>query len=69
MGESVVSIVTAKTDTQLASEAREEITKALGPVVEIMNRAKLNGLSVTFNINADQYGRFAIKEIVVVKPL
>ncbi len=64
-----ISIVPGKTDVDLAASYRAELTRALSPIAEILDRAKADGLSISFSVAPDQYGRFVLKEISVVKPL
>ncbi len=62
-------LVTTKTDAQLAQELRDELTPLLQQVGTIMQRARNAGLTVGFNVTADQHGRFDIREINIVRPL
>ncbi len=64
-----ISLVAGKSDAVLADEFRKELTPAMDKAAEIIDRAKKSGLSITFNIGPDNYGRIVTKEITVVKPL
>lgn len=54
-------------DKELAAQYRDEMTRALAPVVEILDRAKVNGLIVGFNIKQDPVGRNVIDFIQVIR--
>jgi hypothetical protein len=56
-------------DVDKAARARAEITPLLEKICEILNRAKADGLIVSFNCSPDQYGRYKIVDIGIVKPL
>ena len=64
-----VQLVTGRTDADLAAEIRAELNAALAPVALILDRARQNGLTVSFGVNPDQYGRFRISDIGIVRPL
>ncbi len=68
MGEPV-TLMTNKTDTQKAEAYRAEMTEALKPVLDILNRARNDGLIIGWAIGADQFGRVTMPKIDVTKPL
>lgn len=57
----------SKADTELAAQYRDEVTRALQPVLEVLDRAKEQGLVVGFNIKQDPIGRNIIDFIQVVR--
>lgn len=57
----------SKADTELAAQYRDEVTRALQPVLEVLDRAKAQGLVVGFNIKQDPIGRNIIDFIQVVR--
>ncbi len=69
MSEPIVSLVPGKTDAQLAAEYRAEITKAITPLLDIVQRAKDQGLFINWTVGPDNYGKIILKETVIVKPL
>lgn len=64
-----VTLVVGKPDVVLAAEFRAELTPHLNKAAEIIDRARLAGISINFNIAADNFGRISLREINVVKPL
>ena len=58
-----------KTDAQFATEIRIELTTALQPVVDSLNRARTHGLEVSFSLQRDQTGRWFIPPLNISKPL
>ena len=66
----IVSVLEpGQSDADKAAAYRAEITPLLERVVEVVARAKKDGLNIGFNISPDQYGRPKIQTIDVVKPL
>ncbi len=65
----LVSIQPGRSDALMAEEIRSELTAALGVVIEVMDRANLAGLQVSWSIGRDQFGRNTIQMIQIVKPL
>ncbi len=64
-----VTLVVGKPDTVLASEFRKELEPVLAKAAEIIDRARASGLSISFNVSADNFGRIVVKDIAIVKPL
>lgn len=58
-----------KTDAALAEEYRRDMAPILEQVVDIFNRCKLNGLTPAFNIGLDEYGRYRVTTMNIVRPL
>ena len=58
-----------KSDALLAKRAREEMTIKLLEVGEIMDRYKLDGLIVNFQMQNHHSGKTIIASIDVVRPL
>lgn len=54
-------------DRELAAQYRDEMTRALQPVLEVLDRSRANGLIVGFNIKQDPIGRNIIDFIQVVR--
>jgi len=66
---SIATLETTKPDAELAKELRAEARAALDTLCAIMNRARGHGLTIGFNVGNDQYGRYVVPEISVVRPL
>lgn len=64
-----VTLVPGQTDAEKAEKYRKELTESLKPVIEILERAKRDGLVVQWNIAADEFGRIRVPFINVTKPL
>jgi hypothetical protein len=58
-----------QSDADKAAAYRAEIIPLLERVVEVVARAKKDGLTIGFNISPDQYGRPKVQAIDIVKPL
>jgi len=70
MGEiNSLSIVSSVTDATKADSYRAELRPILEQAGKIMDRAKADGLVVSWNLSPDQYGRMRVADISVVKPL
>ncbi len=64
-----ISFVPSKSDAEKAEAYRAEMTEALKPVLDILNRARNDGLIIGWAIGADQFGRVTMPKIDVTKPL
>ena len=64
-----LSVVGGVPDTVKAENYRLELRPILEQAAEVLNRAKADGLVISFSINPDQYGRYRVTEIGIVKPL
>ena len=69
MPDSIVSLTPGKSDAVIAAEIKAEANEVLKKVVEIMERARNNGMNLSFTINPDQFGRMALQPIILVKIL
>lgn len=69
MSESVIALAPGKSDRQLAEEYRVQLQVVAAPLIDLLNKAKGDGLSIGFNFAPDNYGRVVMKDINVVKPL
>ena len=58
-----------RNDQAIANELRDEIKAPLSEVCKIMDRARTAGLTISFQLNLDAYGRTAPINMTVVKPL
>lgn len=56
-------------DAELAAAYRTKLSAALEPVLVLMTDAGKNGLSITWNISRDGFGKLRIQQIDVVRPL
>ena len=65
----LVAMEPGQSDEDKAAAYRAEITPLLDRVVEVVARAKKEGLIIGFNIAADQYGRPKVQTIDITKPL
>lgn len=63
------NVTELKTDKQKADDYRAQIIAALGDACEIMNKARADGMVISFNLGPDQYGRTSVQNLGVVKPL
>lgn len=63
------NITELRTEKQKADDYRTQIVAALADACEIMNRARADGLVISFNLGPDQYGRTSVQNLGVVKPL
>lgn len=57
------------TDASIAQAIRGDMQEPMAKICESMNRARAAGLVVNFTFAPDQYGRFRVPDISVVKPL
>ena len=55
------------TDAQKAAEYRARLTPIMEQAIAIMNEAKAEGLIVSFSVNGDQWGRFVLSPIGVIR--
>jgi len=63
-----VPTTTASGDAELAAQYKHEMTLALQAVTLIMDRARAQGLIVTFsNINMSQSGKFEAGPVMVAR--
>lgn len=69
MNEPIKLATDRKSDADLAKAYRDEMRAALGPVCDILQRARNDGLVIGWNISPDQYGRINVPNIDVTKPL
>jgi hypothetical protein len=67
--ENVPTLVPSRSDADLAEEFRAEMRPILDQLVALQNRAARAGLQVGCAIVRDQFGRFFVQTIEVVKPL
>lgn len=54
-------------DRELAAQYRDELARSLQPVLEVLDRAKAQGLILGFNIQPDVIGRNAVQQITVAR--
>jgi hypothetical protein len=59
----------AKTDAEKADAYRKDLTAALLPVLEILERSRKDGLTIQYNLSPDEFGRFRVPFINITKPL
>lgn len=62
-------ITELRTDAIKAEEYRRELVPLLDKACDVFNRARNEGLIVSFQIGLDQYGRSVVQGIGIVKPL
>lgn len=65
----VVTLSPVKTDAQLAQELREEIGPYLAGVCRMLEKARVAGVRLEFQLLPDQFGRFNPPYVVVTKAL
>ena len=58
-----------RTDAFVAQETRDALAPLLKEICAVMDRARTAGLSVAFNFQPNQYGKFHVPEVVIVRPL
>ncbi len=63
------NIAEFRTDAEKAAAYRIEVAAHLAVVCEVLNRARKDGLVVSFQIGPDPYGNSSVQSIGVVKPL
>lgn len=66
---SITALETPMPDAEIAKELRAEARVHLDELCATMNRARVHGLTMGFNIGNDQYGRYVCPDISVVRPL
>lgn len=69
MSENVRILEGGRNDVAAAQTVRDELAPLLKAVCDIFDRAKAQGLIVSFNIATDQYGRTKVNDVSVVRPL
>lgn len=69
MAADVARIVPTASDADRAKAYREEVASLLAPVVAAVERARLDGLQIAFNVGPDDFGRMSLKTINISKPL
>lgn len=62
-----VKLVTGKTDAELAADIKRRLLEASGPVLEILDEAKANGLEVNIAWGPGPLGKIAVTNLVVFK--
>lgn len=66
----VASLVTTKSDAELAAEYRRRIGPIMDQVREIVGEARSkHGLIIGFNIGPDQFGRIKVLALDITKSL
>jgi hypothetical protein len=66
--EGAIKMVASKPDSVLAEEIRRDLEPLLKRAMEIMADARAKGLTVSFNISNDSFGRF-VSSVSVVRAL
>jgi hypothetical protein len=69
MSEPVVKLQPGKSDSEVAKELKDDLSKMLGLVVDEMNAAHKNGMVVSFNIQTDLTGHSFVASLDVMKKL
>ena len=59
----------AKNDLEMAREIEADMRIALIAPMEVLQRARSAGLHADFAIGLDNFGRYSIQKISIVKPL
>lgn len=67
--ENVVNLEKKKTEAELATDLKADMTVALLPALQIMDRAKDIGLTIGFSLGNDNLGRSAVLNMSVIKQL
>lgn len=65
----VATFPVVPTDKERADAIRTKLQPLLEQLVATFNDAERDGLIVTFNIGRNQYGRHAVQNIAISKPL
>ena len=58
---------TTLSDKERAAQYRDEMSRALSAVIDILDRAKQHGLVIGFNIGLDPVGRNQLQSLTVVR--
>lgn len=56
-----------ETERDKAERYKAQIREALGPVVELMDEMRRDGLLVQWDIGCDAYGRTRVADVAVIK--
>lgn len=59
----------AKTDVEKAAAYRAELRPLLEKVVAVLQRARNEGMNISWAMGPDQYGRMQVPNIDVTRPL
>ena len=64
-----LQLVTGQTDAEIAANFRKELSEALRPVCEILDRGASCGLNIAFGVTMGPFGRHVVDGIKISRPL
>ena len=64
-----IRVATGRPAKELADDLKERLRAALEPVCAIFEEASAAGLVMSFNVNRNGFGRYAVLDVTVVRPL
>jgi hypothetical protein len=69
MSEPADNVVRLQPEAEIVKGLRDELGPLLKQVAAVMDRGKQNGLTVSFQIALDSYGRYYVPKIAVLREL
>jgi hypothetical protein len=64
-----LTLVTTKSDAELAAEFRERLSILMAPVLELLDEAQKNRINIQYAVGLNAFGKNAIVQLNLVKVL
>ncbi len=62
-----IQLVTTKSDQDKASEFKQELMKAIGPCLDVLNKAYAEGFNIQYRCGPNAFKQIVVQELMISK--